>query len=111
MLDDIDRKISLPDKLYVSEDFYISFKEDGSITNVEALIYGKDDKGQLKGYLISYDKNKESKINVWLNDGEGISVSSDKLLEPFVRILEKSDAHYKMCIRDRCSSEVCICGR
>lgn len=95
VLDDIDRKISLPDKLYVSEDFYISFKEDGSITNVEALIYGKDDKGQLKGYLISYDKNKESKINVWLNDGEGISVSSDKLLEPFVRILEKSDAHYK----------------
>ena len=34
VLDDIDRKISLPDKLYVSEDFYISFKEDGSITNV-----------------------------------------------------------------------------
>lgn len=95
VIDDIDRKISLPDKLYVSEDFYISFKKDGSITNVEALIYGKDDKGQLKGYLVSYDENKERKINVWLNDGEGISVSSDKLLEPFARILEKSLSHYR----------------
>lgn len=100
VLNDIDRRLSLPDKLYVSDDFYVSFKENGTITNVEALIYGKDDKGKLKGYLLSYDYKQGDKINVWLNEGEGLSVNSDKLLEPFIRILQKSHHHYKEQVND-----------
>lgn len=100
VLNDIDRKLTLPDKLYVSDDFYVSFKENGTITNVEALIYGKDDKGKLKGYLLSYNYKEGDKINVWLNEGEGLSVNSDKLLEPFIRILKKSHYHYKEQVND-----------
>lgn len=55
VIDDVGEKISLPEKLYVSDDFYIEFTEDGTITNVETMLYGENDKGQLKGFLLSYD--------------------------------------------------------
>lgn len=50
MIDDVREKISLPEKLYVSDDFCIEFTEDGTITNVETMLYGENDKGQLKGF-------------------------------------------------------------
>lgn len=90
VIDDVGEKISLPEKLYVSDDFYIEFTEDGTITNVETMLYGENDKGQLKGFLLSYDYKKENRINVWLNEGEGLSINPDKLLNPFFAILKQS---------------------
>ncbi|ETJ25833.1 hypothetical protein Q604_UNBC17640G0001, partial [human gut metagenome] len=55
------------------------------------MLYGENDKGQLKGFLITYDYKKDSKINIWLNEGEGLSINSDKLLNPFFAILKQSD--------------------
>ena len=90
VIDDVGEKISLPEKLYVSDDFYIEFTEDGTITNVETMLYGENDKGQLKGFLLSYDYKKDNRINVWLNEGEGLSINPDKLLNPFFAILKQS---------------------
>lgn len=91
LINDIGEKNSLPEKIYVSDDFYIEFTEDGTITNIETMLYGENDKGQLKGFLITYDCKKDSKINIWLNEGEGLSINSDKLLNPFFAILKQSD--------------------
>ncbi|WP_018659293.1 WD40/YVTN/BNR-like repeat-containing protein [Allofustis seminis] len=90
ILDDIKAKIALPDSLYVAEDFYIEFTEDGTITNVETMLYGENDKGQLRGFLISFDYKKGNKIDVWMNKGEGVSIDPDRLLHPFFTILQYS---------------------
>ena len=91
LIKDIGEKNSLPEKLYVSDNFYIEFSEDGTITNIETTLYGENEKGELKGFLITYDHKKDRKLNVWLNEGEGLSINPDKLLKPFFAVLKQSN--------------------
>lgn len=44
LINDIGEKNSLPEKIYVSDDFYIEFTGDGTITNIETMLYGENDK-------------------------------------------------------------------
>lgn len=90
VIDDVRTKISLPKKLYISDNFRIEFTEDGTITNIDVMLYGENDKGQLKGFLLSYDYEKAKKMDVWLNDGPGLSINPDKLLDPFYTILKQA---------------------
>ena len=50
----------------------VKFKKDGTITSIETYIYGFDKDYKLKsGYLLYYDKSKESKITIHKQDWAG----------------------------------------
>lgn len=84
IFNDISEKYTLPKKLYISNGFKLNFDSDGTITSFETFVYGKNDKGKEKTYLIYYDKNKSKDIKVELNRIVNADYSEDKLLEPLI---------------------------
>ncbi|MCR1898848.1 hypothetical protein NSA47_07600 [Irregularibacter muris] len=63
---DIEKKVSLPEELYVSSDFTLKFKKDGKITSFDTYLYGKDKKGKTQSFLLSYNEKKSDKITLYL---------------------------------------------
>ena len=42
VLSDLDEALGLPDELYVTDQFQMTFKSDGTIRSIYAFLYGKD---------------------------------------------------------------------
>lgn len=87
LLDDLEKKFTMPDKMYLEDELLIRFNGDGEITKLEGMIYGKNEKGKINSYLLSF-KNK--KLEVWLSKDAGLEIDEGRALEPMVDILEKS---------------------
>lgn len=81
---DVNEKFHMPEKLYVSGELKLYFDSDGIITYFDTLLYGKNDKGELKSYLISYDRSSSNKITVYLNRNVYADYNEDKLLKPLI---------------------------
>ncbi len=52
ILTDVETKIALPEKLYISNSFSAEFTADGTITSVDTMLYGENEQGEMKTYLI-----------------------------------------------------------
>lgn len=87
LLEDLEKKFTLPDTLYVDNELLIRFDGDGEITKLEGMIYGKDEKGKVNSYLLSF-KNK--KLEVWLNKDAGFELDENRALDPMIKLLKKS---------------------
>lgn len=88
IFDEIESKIKLPEDLYLSYNFKLKFRNDGTITSFDTYVYGKDKKGQIESFLISYDENKSKKIIVYLNGFVGADFNEEKKLQPLIDILQ-----------------------
>jgi len=85
---DINKKLHMPETLYVSDSFSLNFDHDGTIKSFDAFLYGKNDKGELESYLISYDSNKSKKIAVYLKGYVNSDFNEDKLIEPLINTMK-----------------------
>ncbi len=85
---DINKKNQMPKKLYVSSNFSLTFDSYGKITSFDTYLYGKNTKGKLESYLISYDSNKSKNITLYLNGYVNANYSEDKLLEPLIKTMK-----------------------
>lgn len=85
---DINKKVNMPGKLYIANNFSLKFDYSGKITAFDAYLYGKNDSGKLQSYLISYDRNKSENITIYLNGYVNASYSKDKLLEPLIKTMK-----------------------
>ena len=88
IFDEIESKINLPQDLYISTDFKLKFRKDGTITSFDTYVYGKDEKGQTESFLISYDTNKSKKIIVYLNGFVAAEFNEEKKLQHFIDIMK-----------------------
>lgn len=79
---DINEKIDLPEELYVSTSFSLNFNVNGTITSFDTFLYGKDEEGELKTFLITYDNSKSKEITLYLNGEANADFNEDKLLKP-----------------------------
>ncbi|MBK5242955.1 MAG: hypothetical protein JJD95_17350 [Clostridium sp.] len=79
---DINKKIYMPEKLYVVNNFSLNFDSNGEITSFDTFLYGKNAKGESESYLISYNSNKSANITIYLNGYAGVEYNEDKLIEP-----------------------------
>lgn len=86
LLEDVNRKVELPEELYISDDVTLSFTNDGQIIDFYGFLYGKNKKGETETFLLSYDGNK--KIQVSLDNYLEKTYDEDKLLQPLVDGLE-----------------------
>ena len=91
LIKDINKKLKLPDELYITDSFEMSFDKGGTITRVSAYLYGQNEKGKDKTYLIDYDIDKSDKIVVQIAGYANADYDDDKKLDPMFTILEKSD--------------------
>lgn len=73
LFEDIGAKIDLLNKLYISNYFELTFNKEGQVTSLYSHLYGLDEKGKKKTFLIDYDRSKDQHIFVNLN-GEPIQL-------------------------------------
>ncbi len=79
---DINKKIDMPKKLYVVNNFGLNFDYNGKIISFDTFLYGKNAKGEPESYLISYNSNKSANITIFLNGYADPKYNDDKLIEP-----------------------------
>jgi len=88
LIEDINKKIKLPEEIYIANDVALSFKEDGQITNFYGFLYGKNEKGETETFLLSYDEKQSEEIQVSLDNYLEETYDKDKLLQPLIDGLE-----------------------
>ena len=62
IIEDIDKKLDLPDNLYIANKFQITFDKKGTIHEIYAFLYGKNEEGEKKTYLINYNSKDKKKF-------------------------------------------------
>lgn len=85
---DINKKVDMSKKLYVASSFSLKFNSYGTITSFDTYLYGKNTKGKLESYLITYDSNKSENITIYLNGYVKSDYNDDKLLEPLIKTMK-----------------------
>lgn len=88
IFEDINKKYKLPKQLYMADDFTLKFNSDGTITSFDTFIYGKNNYGKDKTYLITYDENKSKDIKLILNGYANTDYNYDKLVEPLIKTVK-----------------------
>lgn len=88
---DLERAFSMPEELYISNSFQMTFDESGEIQTIDTFLYGRDKKEKEKTYLITYDRKKDEKLIVWTGGAANAVYAQDMRLEPMRRILEHAD--------------------
>ncbi len=91
MIADLKQKLHMPEDLYVATSFNLHFNPDGTITSLETFLYGNDDRGNLKTYLVSYDGSKSKRATVYLDGSVSEQDKNRKKLQPMVDILKQVD--------------------
>lgn len=91
ILTDVETKITLPEKLCISNSFYAEFTADGTITSVDTMLYGENEKGEIETYLISYNAKHGTKLDVWTDGAAHTTFDTALLWSPLPDILSKAD--------------------
>ena len=91
ILSDLEEELKLPEELYISNEFQISFDEAGRIQHIDTFLYGQDKKGKKHTYLIEYNAKKDDMMTVWIDGNVNGEYEEDMRLSPMIEILEKAD--------------------
>lgn len=91
ILTDLKEALKLPNELYIADSFAMTFDENGEISKADTFLYGKDEKGVTRTYLVTYDKEKSDKITVWTDGEANPDYKSDMQLSPMLEILKMAD--------------------
>lgn len=91
ILTDVETKLALPEKLYISDRFSVDFMADGTITSVDTMLYGENEKGEVSTWLIYYDAKQSAKLHIWTDGAVNASFAPALLWSPLPDILSKSD--------------------
>ncbi len=91
ILTDVETKITLPEKLYISNSFSADFTADGTITSVDTMLYGENEQGEMETCLISYNAKHGTKLDVWTDGAAHTSFDPALLWSPLPDILSKAD--------------------
>lgn len=94
IIDDISKEVSLPDELYVSGDFKILFNHDGTITSINALLYGKNKNNFTDSFSINYNYNEEKKLSLTLNKDVNPRYDKKYSLDPLINYLSLLPLEY-----------------
>ena len=91
VLMDLDEALELPEELYIANKYQVTFDESGTIQSIYAFIYGKDEDGEKKTYLIDYDADKSSNMTIWVDGNANGEYEEDMRLSPMIEILKNSN--------------------
>lgn len=93
-LKDLDRELSIPSELYTANKLQITFDGAGVVQTIYAFLYGEDDKGKSRNYLVSYDRAASENMTVRLGGGgeAGGVYEAGKRLKPMLIILQRAEA-------------------
>lgn len=90
ILTDLDEELKLPEELYIAEKMQITFDKEGTVQSLYTFLYGKDEKGKERTYLIDYDADKSDKMSVWIDGNANGTYEKDMRLSPMIKILKNA---------------------
>lgn len=83
---------NIPEYQYrIANKCQMTFDENGTIQSIYAFIYGKDEKGEKKTYLIDYDADNSKNMTVWIDGNVNGEYDEDMRLDPMIQILKKAE--------------------
>ena len=91
VLQDLDKALDLPEELYIANKYQMAFDETGEIQSIYTFLYGRDEKGETKTYLVDYDASKDENMTVWVDGKVNGSYEENMRFEPMLKILQKAD--------------------
>uniref|UniRef100_UPI004056666F WD40/YVTN/BNR-like repeat-containing protein n=1 Tax=Agathobacter sp. TaxID=2021311 RepID=UPI004056666F len=96
VLSDLDAALDLPEDIYIVNKYQMTFDADGTIQSIYTFLYGKDDDGETKTYLIDYDADKSEHMTIRIDGVANKSYEEEMRLEPMLTILQKADCKQKV---------------
>lgn len=85
ILEDIRRKVDLPQTLCLATSFNLHFSYDGTVQTLDTMLYGFDEEGEFAGsYLVSYNAARSRKMSIYLHGTPDAEFQADKDLQPLV---------------------------
>ena len=90
ILTDLDKALELPEELYISDKFQVSFDRNGEIQSLDTMLYGKGKDGKKRSYLADYDRQRGDSMIVWIDREEQGECEEDMRLAPMLELLEKA---------------------
>ena len=94
IISDISNEVTLPKELYVSGDFKVFFNHDGTITSINALLYGKNKKGTTDSFFIDYNYNEGKKLSLTLNKDVNPQYDEKYSIDPLINYLSLLPLEY-----------------
>ncbi len=91
VLMDLDEVLELPEELYIANKFQVSFDGNGTIQSIYASIYGKNEVGERKTYLIDYDTDSSNDMTVWIDGNANGEYDDDMHLPPMIAVLNTAN--------------------
>lgn len=91
ILSDLNEALELPEELYITDQFQVTFDAAGTIQSIDTFIYGKDKTGEKKTYLIDYEADGSGSMTVWTDGNTNGEYENDLRLSPMLEILETAD--------------------
>lgn len=91
VLMDLDEVLELPEELYIANKFQVSFDGNGTIQSIYASIYGKNEAGERKTYLIDYDTDSSNDMTVWIDGNANGEYDDDMHLPPMIAVLNTAN--------------------
>lgn len=91
LMDEFRARLDWPEEIYVSNFFQIDFDKTGEITYIYAFLYGENENGELKSYLVDYNRSQSLSATVWIDGYVTASYDPDMLLQPMVELVDKMD--------------------
>lgn len=88
---DLDRRLHLPEELYVGGDLQIAFDSDGQIEYIYAYLQGTDQKGRLRQYYVNYDRANSEKMTVRLDPWYSNVIREEDRLSPLFALADAMD--------------------
>lgn len=96
VLKDLEEVIDFPQHLMLKNAFNLHFAPDGTISSMDTMWYGYDERYMyVDSYLISYDRSKSDRIDVYFNGGTGDVYNEEKdvnVLFDALRVIPIEDA-------------------
>lgn len=88
ILEDIRKRVDLPETLCLVNSFNLHFRADGTVESLYTFVKGFDEEGNfVDSYLIDYDRSSSDKITVWLGGAADTDFDREKDLTPLVEAM------------------------
>lgn len=91
VLTDLENVLDLPENLYIANQYKMTFDKEGTIQTIDTFLYGKNEEGETKTYLVNYEAEKNANMTVWVNGEVKDAYEEDMRFEPMLQILKKAD--------------------
>lgn len=91
VFEDLEKKVDLPEDLYLINEFSLSFNGEGKITQIYGFFGGKAQDGEEHTYLVDYSENDGDQMTLWLDNESSKEYTEADWMNPMLELMDVVD--------------------